>query len=42
MDFTDEIYEHLVYGSNVHHSILELVPECADQTVILNVAKRML
>ena len=34
--FTDEIYEHLVYGSNVHHSISKLVPECADQTVILN------
>lgn len=34
--FTDEIYEHLVYGSNVHHSISRLVPECADQTVILN------
>ena len=34
--FSDEIYEHLVYGSNVHHSISKLVPECADQTVILN------
>ena len=34
--FADEIYEHLVYGSNVHYSLPSLVPECADQTVILN------
>jgi len=33
---TDEIYEHLVYGDAVHHSILEVVPELADQCVILN------
>jgi len=33
---TDEIYEHLVYGANEHHSILALVPELADRTVILN------
>jgi aspartate aminotransferase len=33
---TDEIYEHLVYGDNEHHSILALVPELADQCVILN------
>ena len=34
--FADEIYEHLVYGSNIHYSLPSLVPECADQTVILN------
>ena len=33
---TDEIYEHLVYGDAQHHSILEVVPELADQCVILN------
>ena len=33
---SDEIYEHLVYGSNIHYSLPSLVPECADQTVILN------
>jgi aspartate/methionine/tyrosine aminotransferase len=33
---TDEIYEHLVYGDAVHHSILEVVPELAEQCVILN------
>jgi len=33
---TDEIYEHLVYGDAVHHSILAVVPELADQCVILN------
>lgn len=33
---TDEIYEHLVYGSAQHHSILSLVPELAEQTIILN------
>lgn len=33
---TDEIYEHLVYGDSVHHSIVALVPDLADQTVILN------
>ncbi|MEX0766946.1 MAG: pyridoxal phosphate-dependent aminotransferase [Microthrixaceae bacterium] len=32
----DEIYEHLVYGDAVHHSIQALVPELADQCVILN------
>ncbi len=32
----DEIYEHLVYGDNEHHSIVSLVPELADQCVILN------
>jgi aspartate aminotransferase len=33
---TDEIYEHLTYGDNEHHSILALVPELADHCVILN------
>ncbi len=33
---TDEIYEHLVYGDAVHHSIQAVVPELADQCVILN------
>jgi aspartate/methionine/tyrosine aminotransferase len=33
---TDEIYEHLVYGSAEHHSILAVVPELAEQCVILN------
>lgn len=32
----DEIYEHLVYGDNEHHSIVSLVPELADQCIILN------
>ena len=33
---TDEIYEHLTYGGHENHSIAKLVPELADQTVILN------
>ena len=33
---TDEIYEHLVYGDAEHHSMPVLVPELADQCVILN------
>lgn len=33
---TDEIYEHLVYGDAVHHSILAVVPELAGQCVVLN------
>jgi aspartate aminotransferase len=33
---TDEIYEHLVYGDAEHHSIVAVVPELAEQTVILN------
>lgn len=33
---TDEIYEHLVYGDNEHHSIAVVVPELADKTLILN------
>ncbi len=36
MVLTDEIYEHLTYGGHEHHSILALVPELADQCVILN------
>ncbi len=32
----DEIYEHLTYGDNVHHSIRTLVPELADTCVVLN------
>ncbi len=33
---TDEIYEHLTYGKHQHHSMLAVVPELADQCVILN------
>jgi aspartate/methionine/tyrosine aminotransferase len=33
---TDEIYEHLTFGGREFHSILALVPELADQCVILN------
>ncbi|MEM7287743.1 MAG: pyridoxal phosphate-dependent aminotransferase [Actinomycetota bacterium] len=33
---TDEIYEHLVYGDNEHHSIATLVPEIADRCIVLN------
>jgi aspartate/methionine/tyrosine aminotransferase len=33
---TDEIYEHLVYGTAEHHSMLAVVPELAEQCVILN------
>ncbi len=33
---TDEIYEHLVYGDNEHHSMPVVVPELADKTLILN------
>jgi aspartate aminotransferase len=33
---TDEIYEHLTFGGHAHHSILSVVPELADQCVILN------
>ncbi len=33
---TDEIYEHLVYGGVAHHSIQAVVPEIAEQCVILN------
>jgi aspartate aminotransferase len=33
---TDEIYEHLVYGDAEFHSIAALVPELAEQCIILN------
>ncbi len=33
---TDEIYEHLVYGEAVHHSMPVLVPELAEQCVVVN------
>jgi aspartate/methionine/tyrosine aminotransferase len=33
---TDEIYEHLTYGDNKFHSMPTLVPEIADQCLIVN------
>ncbi len=33
---TDEIYEHLVYDGHEHHSILAVVPELAEQCIVLN------
>jgi aspartate aminotransferase len=33
---TDEIYEHLVYGSHVFHSLPAVVPEIADRCVVVN------
>jgi aspartate aminotransferase len=33
---TDEIYEHLVYGDNQHHSLPVLVPGIRDRCVVLN------
>ena len=33
---TDEIYEHLTYGDNEHHSMPVLVPELADTCLVLN------
>jgi len=33
---TDEIYEHLVYGDNEHHSMPVVVPELADTCIVLN------
>ena len=33
---TDEIYEHLVYGTAEHHSVPVVVPELADQCVVVN------
>jgi aspartate aminotransferase len=33
---TDEIYEHLTYGEHVFSSIATLVPELAEQVVVLN------
>lgn len=32
----DEIYEHLTYGDNEHHSIVALVPEIRDRCIIVN------
>ena len=34
--FADEIYEHLTYDDNVHHSMRALVPEIDDQFVAIN------
>jgi aspartate/methionine/tyrosine aminotransferase len=33
---TDEIYEHLVYGTAVHRSMPVLVPELADRCLVVN------
>jgi len=33
---TDEIYEHLVYGSAAHHSMPVVVPELAERCVVAN------
>ena len=33
---TDEIYEHLVYGSRKNYSLPALVPEIADRCIVLN------
>jgi aspartate/methionine/tyrosine aminotransferase len=33
---TDEIYEHLVYGSATHHSMPVVVPELAERCVVAN------
>jgi aspartate aminotransferase len=33
---TDEIYEHLTYDDHVHTPMLSVVPEAAEQTVVLN------
>jgi aspartate aminotransferase len=33
---TDEIYEHLVYGSHVFSSLPALVPELAERTIVIN------
>ena len=32
----DEIYEHLVYGDNEHHSLPVLVPEIRDACIVVN------
>jgi aspartate aminotransferase len=32
----DEIYEHLVYGDAVHHSMPVVVPELADRCIVVN------
>jgi aspartate aminotransferase len=33
---TDEIYEHLVYGSAEHHSMPVVVPDLADHCIVVN------
>jgi len=33
---TDEIYEHLVYGSTEQHSMPVVVPELADRSIVVN------
>jgi aspartate/methionine/tyrosine aminotransferase len=33
---TDEIYEHLTYGGHEHHSMPVVVPELAEQCVVVN------
>src|SRR3954468_16961466 len=33
---TDEIYEHLVYDHHVHHSMPVVVPDLADQCLVVN------
>ncbi len=33
---TDEIYEHLVYGGAVHHSMPVVVPELVDRCIVVN------
>lgn len=33
---TDEIYEHLVYGGAEHHSMPVVVPDLADQCIVVN------
>jgi len=33
---TDEIYEHLVYGTNEQHSLPVVVPEIADRCIVVN------
>lgn len=33
---TDEIYEHFVYGDVKHASLLQMVPEMAERTLIIN------
>ncbi len=37
---TDEIYEHLVYGSNAHHSMPVLVPDLAERCIVANGAAK--
>ena len=37
---TDEIYEHLVYGSNAHHSMPVLVSDLAERCIVANGAAK--